>query len=87
MSITANPHPRRPVIRRIWKPAVAAGAGGAVTLIWWEEILLFGAEILALITIPILAGAVYLYNILVFKARQPRREDLNRSQNQKGSNI
>jgi len=66
---------RRPAIRWFWKPAVATGAGGAATLIWWEEILLFGAEILALITIPILAGLVYLYNVLVFKAHRPRRDD------------
>jgi hypothetical protein len=68
-------HVRRPAVRWFWKPAVATGAGGAATLIWWEEILLFSAEILALITIPILAGLVYLFDILAFKARQPRHDD------------
>ena len=67
---------RNSVLRRLWKPSLAAGAGGTATLVWWEEILLYSAEILALVTIPILAGAIYLYDILAFKARLPRRGNL-----------
>jgi len=84
MSQNPTPRTRRPLIQRIWKPAVGAGTGGAITVTWWEEILLFGTEILTLITIPILAGAVYLFDTLAFKARHPRRQDLPQSQNKKG---
>jgi hypothetical protein len=77
-------HLRFPFFRRLfgkkypglWKPAAVTGAGGAAVAIWFEEILLFAEEILALIFLPILAGLIYLLDIFIFKSRMPKREDL-----------
>ena len=68
--------PRFSIFRRFWKPAVVTGAGGATLAIWHDEIVMFGEEILAVIFLPILAGVIYLLNILIFNSRMPRREDL-----------
>lgn len=65
-----------PVLQRFWKPALATGAGSAAVIYWLDEVILFGAEILALIFLPIMAGAIYLLDILIFRSRMPRREDL-----------
>ena len=70
---SAYPH-RFPVFRRLWKPVVVTGAGGTAVAIWFEEIIAFSAEILALIFLPIMAGVIYLLDILIFKSRMPRRE-------------
>ena len=59
------------------KPAAITGAGGTAIAIWFDEIMMFGEEILALIFLPILAGVIYLLDILIFKSRMPRREDLD----------
>jgi len=64
-------------LRRFWRPAALTGAGGTAVAVWFEEILLFAQEILALIFLPILAGVIYLLDIFMFKTRLPRREDLN----------
>lgn len=70
-------HPSRfSFFQRWWKPAAATGAGGTALVVWFEELLAFGSEILALIFLPILAGVIYLLDILIFKSRLPRREDL-----------
>lgn len=71
--------------RRLWKPAAVTGAGGTAVVIWFEETLLLGQEILALIFLPIIAGAIYLLDIFIFRSRMPRREDMN-SLNDKGAN-
>lgn len=63
------------LLRRLWKPAVVTGASGATLSLWIEEIILFGQEILALIFLPIMAGLVYLLDILIFKSRMPKKED------------
>lgn len=63
--------------RRLWKPATVTGAGGTAVAIWFEEILAFGAEILALIFLPILAGVIYLLDNFIFKSCMPCREDMN----------
>ena len=65
-----------PLFRRLWKPAAATGAGGTAVAVWFEEILLFGQEILALLFLPLLAGAVYLLDVFIFRSRMPKREDL-----------
>ena len=67
-----------PGFRRIWKPAAITGAGGTALAIWFEEIAIFAQDILALIFLPILAGAVYLLDILIFRSRMPRREDMEK---------
>ena len=76
MSKSTKPAPRIPVVRRLWKPAVAAGAGGTAAAVWMDEILLFGEQILALIFLPIMAGVIYLLDVFIFKSRMPQREDL-----------
>jgi hypothetical protein len=68
---------RSSISRRFWKPAAVTGAGGTAVVIWFEEILLYAEVILALIFVPILAGMIYLFDILVFKSRIPSRDDLN----------
>lgn len=69
-------HPRFPVFRRLWKPALVTGVGGATLAFWIDEIVMFGEEILALIFLPIMAGVIYLLDIFIFKSRMPRRKDL-----------
>jgi hypothetical protein len=59
-----------------WKPAVATGVGGAAFAVWFEEILLLAGEFLGLIFLPILAGVIYIFNLLIFKSHMPNREDL-----------
>lgn len=70
---------RIPVVRRLWKPVAATGAGGTAVVLWFEEMMLFAQDILALIFLPILAGIIYLLNIFAFKSRMPQREDLTNS--------
>ena len=68
---------RFPIVRRLWKPAVVTGAGGTAIAVWFEEIILFSQEILALIFLPVIAGLIYLLDIFIFKSRMPKREDMN----------
>lgn len=77
---------RFPAFRRLWKPAAVTGAGGTALALWLDEIVMFGEEILALIFLPIMAGVIYLLDILIFKARMPRREDLHDHNTDKGAN-
>jgi hypothetical protein len=82
MSNSTQPSPRFPLFQRhlrskftrLWKPVAVTGAGGAALALWLEEILLFGAEILALIFLPIMAGLIYLLDILMFKSTTPKKE-------------
>ena len=78
MSNHSTHSPRFPIVRRLWKPAAVTGAGGTAIVIWFEEIVIFAQDILAFIFLPILAGAVYLLDIFIFRSRMPRREDLNK---------
>ena len=71
-----SPSPNSSAIRRFWKPVAITGVGGGAVAIWFEEIMLYAEEILALIFLFIMAGVIYLFNIFVFKSRQPRREDI-----------
>ena len=73
---SAHSH-RFPFFQRWWKPAAVTGAGGTAIAVWFEEIIVFSTEILALIFLPILAGVIYLLDIFMFKSRLPRREDLD----------
>lgn len=76
---------RFPILRRLWKPAVVTSAGGTATAIWFEEILLFGEQILALIFLPIMAGIIYLLDILMFRSQTPRAEDSTNANEKKRS--
>lgn len=65
--------PRSSGLHRFWKPAAATGTGGTALVVWFEEIMLYAEEILALIFLPVVAGVIYLFNAYVFKSRHPRR--------------
>jgi hypothetical protein len=75
--------PRFPIFRRfslrkhagLWKPAAITGASGTAIAVWFDEIMMFGEEILALVFLPIMAGIIYLLDILIFKSRMPQRKD------------
>ena len=73
--------PRSSIFRRFWKPAALTAAGGTTGVIWFEEILFYTEEILALVFLPILAGVIFLFNMIVFKSRLPRRDDLGTKTN------
>lgn len=73
---------RSSILRRFWKPTAATAAGGTAGAIWFEEMLLYAEEILALVFLPLLAGAVFLYNKIVFKSRLPRRDNLDTQMNE-----
>ncbi|MBE0699778.1 MAG: hypothetical protein IH586_22860 [Anaerolineaceae bacterium] len=66
---------RIPIIRRLWKPAALVGTSGTAAAIWFDEIVMFGEEILALLFLPILTGLIFLFNLMIFKSRVPRREE------------
>jgi hypothetical protein len=76
---------RSSIYRRLWKPAAVTGAGVTAVAFWFEEILFYIEEIMAVIFLPIMAGVIYLLNILFFKSRMPRRDDLE-NPNDKGVN-
>jgi hypothetical protein len=67
---------RFPRLRKFWKPAVAAGAGGTTLAIWFEEIVAFAADFIGVILLIILGGLICLFDNQIFKSRTPRREDL-----------
>jgi hypothetical protein len=68
--------PRFPIFRRLWKPALATGGGSMAIAVWFEEIMVFAAEIIGVILIAILGGLICLFDHFVFKSRIPQREDL-----------
>ncbi|HNO31637.1 MAG TPA: hypothetical protein PKI78_07600 [Anaerolineales bacterium] len=77
MSDSPKSGSRFPGIRRIWRPVAVTGAGGTVVAVWFEEIMLYAQEILALIFLPIMAGLIFLLDIFIFRSRTPKREDIS----------
>lgn len=65
------------VLRRYWKPALVTGAGGTSIIIWFEEIVLIGLDILAVLALLVVAGPIYMFNHLVFKSATPTLKDKN----------
>ncbi len=63
----------RALFKKLWKPAAATGAGGTAIAIWIEEILLIAQELLAFVFLFLMAGVVYLLNLLMFKTRMPKK--------------
>lgn len=62
--------------RRRWiRPVAAAGAGGTALVIWLEELMILAAELIGVIFLPILAGIIFLFNHILFKATMPRKLD------------
>jgi hypothetical protein len=76
MSNHSSNSDRLSIFRRLWKPVAITGAGGTAIAYWFEEIVMFGEELLALIFLPIMAGVIYVLDILIFKSRMPRRENM-----------
>lgn len=62
-------------LRKYWKPALATGAGGTSIIIWFEEIIVLGLDILAVFALLLLAGPIYLFNEYVFKSAMPTLKD------------
>ena len=62
-------------LRKYWKPALVTGAGGTSLILWFEEIILIGLDILAVIAMILLAGPIYLFNFFLFRSAMPRPED------------
>lgn len=81
MSNRTSPISRFPAFRRLWRPALATGAGGTGIIIWFEEIMLFAVEIVSVMLVIVLGGLVCLFDHFFFKSRMPRREA---EQNNKG---
>ena len=67
---------------RRWKrwipPATGIGAGGAILVIWYEEVAAFVTEFIGVIVLPILAGVIYLFNICLFKSAKPKADDMKK---------
>lgn len=64
-------------LRKYWKPALVTGAGGTSIIIWFEEIVLFGLDILAVLALLVVAGPIYIFNHFVFKSATPTLKDKN----------
>ncbi|MBK7455070.1 MAG: hypothetical protein IPJ46_15520 [Anaerolineales bacterium] len=76
MSNQSHSVPHFPPIRKLWKPAVAAGAGGTTLVIWFEEIIAFAADFIGVILLTIMGGLICLFDNIIFKSRIPRQDDL-----------
>ena len=68
-------------LRKLWKPAVATGAGTTTLVIWFEEIIVFAADFIGVILLTILGGLICLFDHFIFKSRIPRREDMQETTN------
>ena len=79
MSIHQRSVFRFPRLRKLWKPVVATGTGGATLAIWFEEIVALAADFIGVILLVILGGLICLFDNQIFKSRIPRREDLQDS--------
>ena len=83
--MSRNPKSRRlghyfdlpPRWRWVFWPVVALGGGGTALTLWLEEETIAVADCLPLAALPGMAALLYWFNHLVFKATQPRREDLS----------
>lgn len=62
-------------IKKYWKPALATGAGGTSVILWFEEILVIGLDLLAILALLLVVGPIYLFNQYMFKSATPRPED------------
>lgn len=67
--------PKTFALRKYWKPALATGVGGTSIAIWFEEIIVFGLDILAILAVLVVTGPILLFNHFVFRSAMPRMED------------
>lgn len=62
-------------LRKYWKPALATSLGGTSIVIWFEEILLLGLDILAILSVLVVTGPILIFNHFLFKAASPSLKD------------
>lgn len=62
-------------LRKYWKPALATSLGGTSIVIWFEEILLLGLDILAILSVLVVTGPILIFNHFLFKATSPSFKD------------
>ena len=62
-------------LRKYWKPALATGAGGTSLILWFEEIILIGLDILAILAVLLVTGPILIFNHFVFKSTNPTLKD------------
>ena len=83
--MSRNPKSRRPGHyfdlpprwRWVFWPVVAASGGATALTLWLEEEAIAVAECVPLAALPGMAALLYWFNHCVFKATQPRQEDLS----------
>lgn len=63
------------VLQKYWKPALITGAGGTSAIVWFEEILLFGLDILAVLSVLLVTGPILVFNYFIFKSAMPTLKD------------
>jgi hypothetical protein len=56
--------------------AADMGFNGNAWLLWFEDILSFTTEFMGVLILPVLAGIIYILNILLFKSFEIRRDGL-----------
>jgi hypothetical protein len=81
MSKHTNSVSRFPSLRKLWKPAVATGAGGTSLVIWFEEIIAFATDFIGVILLAVLGALICLFDNFIFKSHIPRRTDLQDTSN------
>lgn len=62
-------------LRKYWKPALATGAGGTSLILWFEEIIVIGLDILAILAVLLVTGPILIFNYFVFKSAIPTLKD------------
>jgi len=62
-------------LKKYWKPVLVTGAGGTSLVIWFEEIVVIGLDLLAVLAVLLVVGPIYIFDHYLFKSTMPRRED------------
>lgn len=62
-------------LRKYWKPVLVTGAGGTSLFIWFEEIILIGLDILAILAVLLVTGPILIFNHFVFRSATPTLKD------------
>lgn len=62
-------------LKKYWKPALVTGAGGTSLILWFEEIIVIGLDLLAVLALLLVVGPIYIFDHLLFKSATPKRED------------
>lgn len=76
------PFPLPPRLRWVAGPVIVLSGAGTAVALWLEEDGIALSECAPLVVLPALAALLYGFNLLVFKATRPRREDLEKSDRQ-----